>query len=75
MVKQWQHTVAKGIFEATSALNLHPEYLPCPENAEAIINYVLENDLPVEPEGFEQAFEELERRGEILPRHLQRRES
>jgi hypothetical protein len=54
---------------------LHSEYFPNSENADAVVNYVLEHDLPLEQESYEQAFEVLERRGEILPRHLQRRES
>jgi len=65
--KEWRHMICNSTLAV-----LHSEYFPNSENADAVVNYVVKNHLPLEQESYEQAFEVLERRGEILPRHLQR---
>jgi len=68
MAEGWRHVLCNAALAV-----LHPEYFPNSENADAVVDYVMDHHLAPELENFEQAFDELERRGEILPRRLQRR--
>lgn len=67
MSAEWRQVICNSTLAV-----LHPEYFPHFENADAVVDYVVKNNLPLEQESFEQAFAALERRGAILPRHLQR---